>query len=48
MTLSVVEPTADAVVDFVLPLTTGSISKMLLLDLLTGVEFVLRLTQTFD
>ena len=48
MTLGMVEPTADAVVDFVLPLTTGSICKMLLLDFLTSVETVLRPTQTVD
>ena len=48
MTLGVVDSTAEAVVDTILPLTTGSICKMLLLDLLAGVEAVFRLTQAFD
>ena len=48
MTIGMVEPTADTVVDLVLPLTTGSICKVLLPDLLTGVEVVVRLTQAVD
>ena len=48
MTLAMVEPTADAVVDRVLPLTTGSICEVFRLDLRTGVKAVLRPTQTVD
>jgi hypothetical protein len=48
VTIGMVEPTADAVVDLVLPRTTGSICKVLLPDLLTGVEVVVRPIQTVD
>ena len=48
MTLGVVDSTAEAIVDTILPLTTGSVCKMLLLDLLAGVEAVLCLTEAFD
>ena len=48
MTLGMVEPTADAVVDRVLPLTTGSIREVFRLDFRTGVKAILRLAQTVD
>ena len=48
MTLGMVEPTADAVIDRVLPLTTGSICEVFRLDFRTGVKAILRLAQTVD
>ena len=48
MTLGMVEPTADAVIDRVLPLTTGSICEVFRLDFRTGVKAILRLAQTID
>ena len=48
VTRGMVEPTADAVVDRVLPLTTGSICEVFRLDFRTGVKAILRLAQTID
>ena len=48
VTKGMVEPTADTVVDLVLPWTAGSICNVLLPDLLTNVKLVVCLTQAVD